>query len=57
MELRKANREFLEYLEIEKGRSPRTIDNYRFYLERFAEWSGAKNVKNVSSDKVREYHR
>ena len=27
--------EFLEHLEIEAGRSKKTIDNYRFYLERF----------------------
>ncbi|MDO4611900.1 MAG: tyrosine-type recombinase/integrase [Candidatus Saccharibacteria bacterium] len=30
-------KEFLEYLEIEKGRSVRTIENYRLYLERFLE--------------------
>ena len=27
--------EYLEHLEVEVGRSPKTIDNYRFYLERF----------------------
>ena len=27
--------DFLEYLEVERGRSPKTIENYRFYLERF----------------------
>lgn len=29
--------DFLEHLEIEKGRSTRTIDNYRLYLNRFYE--------------------
>ncbi len=29
--------EFLEHLEIEAGRSKKTIDNYRLYLERFYE--------------------
>lgn len=29
--------EFLEHLEIESGRSKKTIDNYRLYLERFLE--------------------
>lgn len=29
--------EFLEHLEIESGRSPKTIENYRLYLERFLE--------------------
>ncbi|TSC93582.1 MAG: putative Tyrosine recombinase xerD, partial [Candidatus Berkelbacteria bacterium Licking1014_85] len=35
MELSKAIREFLEYCEIEKGLSKRTIDNYADYLHRF----------------------
>ena len=29
--------DFLEHLEVEAGRSKKTIDNYRLYLERFAE--------------------
>ena len=29
--------DFLEHLEIEKGRSKKTIENYRLYLERFLE--------------------
>ena len=29
--------DFLESLEIEKGRSTRTIENYRLYLDRFFE--------------------
>ena len=29
--------DFLESLEIEKGRSTRTIENYRLYLNRFFE--------------------
>lgn len=28
--------DFLEHVEIEKGRSTKTVENYRFYLERFA---------------------
>ena len=31
--------DFLEHLEIEAGRSKKTIDNYRLYLERFVEIS------------------
>jgi site-specific recombinase XerD len=31
--------DFLEYLEIESGRSRKTIENYRLYLERFLEIS------------------
>ena len=29
--------EFLEHLEVESGRSKRTIDNYRLYLDRLVE--------------------
>ena len=29
--------DFLEHLEVESGRSKRTIENYRLYLERFLE--------------------
>ena len=31
--------DFLEHLEIESGRSKKTIENYRLYLERFVEIS------------------
>lgn len=32
--------DFLSYLEVERGRSANTIDNYRFYLKRFFDWAG-----------------
>lgn len=31
-------RDFLEYIEIERGRSPKTVENYAHYLERFFGW-------------------
>ncbi|MDD5340842.1 MAG: tyrosine-type recombinase/integrase [Patescibacteria group bacterium] len=48
-------REFLEYLEIEKGRSRMTIRNYEFYLLRFLTWSNFKNPEQITSDTVRNY--
>ncbi|TET86793.1 MAG: recombinase XerD, partial [Dehalococcoidia bacterium] len=30
--------QFLEYLEIEKGCAPLTIQVYQHYLKRFSEW-------------------
>lgn len=36
MDLYSLINDFLEYLEIEAGRSKKTIENYRLYLERFA---------------------
>lgn len=48
-------REFLEYLEIEKNRSPLTLQNYQFYLGRFIEWFGDKNPESISAEDVRQY--
>jgi len=37
-------KEFLEYLEIEKGRSAKTLENYRRYLNQFAKWAKENGV-------------
>ncbi len=55
MKLAEAIRQFLEYLEIEKGRSHKTITNYQFYLERFAQATGATTVKDITADNVRSF--
>jgi len=47
-ELKKYSRDFLEYLEIEKNRSEKTIRNYDFYLQRFLHWFG----ENKKPDKL-----
>ena len=54
-EIDKLKREFLEYLEIEKGSSLKTIENYERYLNRFFEFTKAKNAKDITDDKVREF--
>lgn len=50
---------FLEYLEIERNCSKLTIRNYKFYLERFANWYlknlTNKDLKKLSTDDVRSY--
>ncbi len=48
-------REFLQYLEIEKGRSLKTIANYDRYISRFLDFSGAKFPAEISLVKVREF--
>lgn len=48
-------RQFLEYLEIERGRSLNTIMNYDHYLDRFLNQSGVKQPKDITEDKVREF--
>ncbi|MEI6396537.1 MAG: site-specific tyrosine recombinase/integron integrase [Candidatus Taylorbacteria bacterium] len=47
--------QFLEYIEIEKGRSLKTVENYDRYLSRFIEHSKVKNPKDIDDSVVREY--
>lgn len=51
----KAKREFLEYLEIEKGSSLKTIENYDRYLIKFFEFGKIKSVKDITDEKIREF--
>lgn len=54
-ELEQLKREFLEYTEIEKGRSLNTVRNYEHYLSVFVAYSKAENPKDITDDLVREY--
>lgn len=54
-DLQKLKREFLESIEIEKGNSLKTVENYDRYLTRFFEFSKAKNPSDINDDNVREY--
>lgn len=53
--LQKYIRQFLEYLEIERGRSDRTIHNYDFYLKRFAKWAKYPDPNKITLEMVRRY--
>lgn len=55
MDFHSAKRQFLEYIEIEKGRSLKTVENYQHYLDRFALDMNIKSVKDISEDKLREF--
>jgi site-specific recombinase XerD len=48
-------KEFLEYLEIERGRSDKTVRNYHFYLKRFSDWAKDPNPIEINSEMVRKY--
>lgn len=48
-------REFLEYIEIERGRAVKTIENYDHYLTRFFEWGDIKACSDITEQKVREF--
>ena len=47
--------DFLEYLEVERGRARKTIENYRHYLLRFTELSGVTFPSKITDDIVRSY--
>jgi site-specific recombinase XerD len=55
MTLSKLERQFLEYLEVEKNRSLKTVENYDRYLRRFFALSGAKRPSDVTDELVRNY--
>ncbi len=55
MTLTELKREFLEYLEIEKGRSILTVRNYDHYLTRFIEFIKNDDPGKVTEASVREF--
>src|SRR3989338_6244900 len=55
MTLEELKRSFLEYIEIEKGRSLKTVQNYDHYLSRFILFSKLKNPKDITDDSIREF--
>ena len=55
MKLNELINEFLDHLEIEKNRSPRTRANYDFYLKRFAAFAKDPAPADISGEMVRAY--
>ena len=52
MTLTELKREFLEYLEIEKGSAKRTLENYDHYLSRFLNYAEKKHSAKAPKDAV-----
>jgi site-specific recombinase XerD len=50
-----AKRQFLEYIEIERGRAVKTIENYDRYLSRYFTQMQIKDVSNISEQSIREF--
>ena len=55
IEIDKLKREFLEYLEIEKGSSLKTVENYDRYLTRFFKFGEITKPKDITDENVREF--
>ena len=47
--------EFLQYVEIERGRSLNTVRNYDQYLTRFLDYTKLKNPKDITDSVVRDF--
>ena len=54
-EIEKLVKEYLDYLEIERNRSPKTRENYRRYLERFVREMGISSYRGITPDAVRQF--
>lgn len=48
-------KEYLDYLEIEKNRSPKTRENYERYLRIFIKETGVKSPADITDNLVREF--
>jgi site-specific recombinase XerD len=54
-DLKNLKTEFLEYLEIEKGRSVKTVENYDRYLTRYLAFSKITSPSRIDERSVREF--
>ena len=55
MDLATLKRQFLEYLEIERGRSLKTVENYSRYLERFFTFVKVTKPVDITEEHIREF--
>jgi site-specific recombinase XerD len=55
MSLQDLKRQFLEYIEIERGRALRTVENYDHYLTVFLEQTKISDPKEITNEKVRDF--
>ncbi len=55
MNLSELKRQFLEYIEIEKGRSVKTVENYDRYLSRFLNFIRIDKPEEITEKQIREF--
>ena len=55
MTLKELKNQYLEHLEIEKNRSPKTLDNYGRYLERFLQFAKVSSPSDLDEERIRQY--
>ncbi len=55
MDIKTLLKNYLDYLEIEKNRSPKTRENYERYLKSFIDFAKIKAERDISLDKVHNF--
>lgn len=53
--IKELKQQFLEYVEIEKGRSLRTVKLYDMYISRYFDQAKVKTAEGITSESVREF--
>jgi len=56
-EIKDLVKKFLDYLEVEKGRSQKTAENYHLYLKRFINFALSRNIKEPSNIDLELVHK
>lgn len=54
-DIRHLLKDYLDYLEIEKNRSPKTRENYERYLRNFLDHQKIKTVKDLTLDRIKDF--
>ena len=55
MDLKTLHQQFLEHMEVEKGRSLKTVENYDRYVKRFLDFAKITEPKEISEEMLRKY--
>ena len=54
-DIKTLKQQYLEHLEIEKNRSPKTLENYSRYLDRFLKFAKISSPSDLTEELVRQY--
>ena len=55
MDLKELKIQYLEHLEIERNRSPKTLENYGRYLDRFFQFAKVSKPTDLDEERIRQY--
>jgi site-specific recombinase XerD len=55
MDIKNLKTQFLEYLEVERNRSQKTIENYDHYLNKFLDWAKISEAKEINDELIRKF--